>query len=162
MFCFLFFPIFDIWNSQARDQIPAAISIQVARRIPNPPCRAGDRTCVPAVPRCCRSHCATAGTPEFFFLNNKKRLVKSLQKYFKDYLKAILNEIKSSSITCPRSQLLWGGPRVCLQLEPHPALNPSPLLARGNAAGAWTPGPCWSSDPPAITGQQLPTALMPD
>ena len=31
-------------------------------------CRAGDRTCIPALQRCRWSCCVTAGTPEFIFL----------------------------------------------------------------------------------------------
>ena len=31
-------------------------------------CQAGDRTCIPALPRCCRSHCAPAGPPALPFL----------------------------------------------------------------------------------------------
>ena len=40
------------------------------RRILNSPCQARDRTQVPVLPRYCRSHCTTAGTPAslFFFL----------------------------------------------------------------------------------------------
>ena len=34
-------------------------------RILNPPCREGDWTCVPALPRCQRSPCPTAGAPEW-------------------------------------------------------------------------------------------------
>lgn len=42
--------------------------------------------------------------------------MKSSQKYFKEYFKDILSEIKSSSVTRPRSQLVGGEPRVCTQL----------------------------------------------
>ena len=38
------------------------------RRTLNPQCWARDWTCVPALPRCHWSHCVTAGTPEFLFI----------------------------------------------------------------------------------------------
>ena len=37
-------------------------------QILNSLCQVGDQTCIPTVPRCCRSHCDTAGTPDLYFL----------------------------------------------------------------------------------------------
>ena len=39
----------------------------------NPRSEARDRTCVPVLPRCCPSHCATAGTPQMKDFYRQKR-----------------------------------------------------------------------------------------
>ena len=38
------------------------------RKILNLLCQARDQTCVPALPRCCQSHCTTVGTPQLLLL----------------------------------------------------------------------------------------------
>ena len=41
-------------------------------------CQAGNQTCVPALPRCCRSHCASVGTPKCIFKKKERKGVSFL------------------------------------------------------------------------------------
>ena len=71
MFCFLFFGFFfgrpatyGVPGLRIRSQPQLQPKRQLQQQwIPNPLCRAGDRTFVPVLSRCCWSRCATAGTP---------------------------------------------------------------------------------------------------
>ena len=59
----IFFPLFGIWSSPARDQIwAAADSVAAATSDLHQRCRAGDGTCILALQRCCPSDCTTGGT----------------------------------------------------------------------------------------------------
>ena len=65
-FFFLSWPPHGIWNSWARDQIRLQLQPKPQAqqwRILHPLCWVRDRTCVPALPRCCQSCCVTVGTP---------------------------------------------------------------------------------------------------
>ena len=82
-----FWPPHGIWNSQARDQIPATVAAQAAAVatlwILNNALGPGwDATHVPALPRCHQSCCATVETPKECFFNGwyskkRKRLFKN-------------------------------------------------------------------------------------
>ena len=77
IFFFLFWPP-CIWSSWARDQIwvTAAPKLQLQQCWSlHPLCPAGDWTCIPALPRCHRSHCATKGTPDTLFSSSLKNII---------------------------------------------------------------------------------------